>query len=198
MQRSSIKTKIEDIVNYWFSRVDECGLSVDASEAHERCWRCGCRTKLERCHIIPASSGGKDEPSNLVLLCKRCHIDNPNVTDPEIMWDWLRAYSVPFYDTFWDLLGLKEYEFIYHKSFFSELEDLGINNTDEINNLLKEFAPIIIKEVKHHYGHPYINTATIAGAYRMILKKIARKYNKIITPLDYSVPRRQWYFGNEK
>ncbi|MCZ7695340.1 hypothetical protein [Mediterraneibacter gnavus] len=24
-------------------------------------------------------------PSNHVLLCSRCHLDNPNVADPEIM-----------------------------------------------------------------------------------------------------------------
>ncbi|MCZ0632436.1 hypothetical protein [Mediterraneibacter gnavus] len=24
-------------------------------------------------------------PSNYVLLCSRCHLDNPNVADPEIM-----------------------------------------------------------------------------------------------------------------
>ena len=24
---------------------------------------------------------GKDEPSNFVLLCHRCHIDNPNISD---------------------------------------------------------------------------------------------------------------------
>ena len=198
MKRDSIKTKIKDIVDYWFTRVDECGLSVDASEAHERCWRCGCKKNLERCHIIPASLGGKDEPSNLVLLCKRCHLENPNVNDPEIMWDWLRAYGVPFYDTFWDLLGQKEYEFIYHKSFISELEDLGIVDIDDINKILKEYAPIIIKEVRHHYGHPYMNTATIAGAYRMVLKKIAAKYNKKIPPVDYFAPRRPWYISSRQ
>lgn len=153
MKREPIKTKIEDIVNYWFFEklIEESGLSVDAAEAHERCWRCGCEKNLERCHIVPASLGGKDEPSNLVLLCKRCHIDNPNITDPEIMWDWLRAYAVPLYDTFWDHLGRKEYEFIYHKSFYSELVDLGITDPAEANKLMEHFLPQIIKEVGHHY-----------------------------------------------
>lgn len=86
-KRTAIKTTIPEIVDYWFSRVYEGDLSVDASEAHERCWRCGYQTKLERCHIIPHSRGGADEPSNLVLLCKKCHLENPNVSDPEIMWD---------------------------------------------------------------------------------------------------------------
>jgi len=69
-KREAIKTSIEEIVDYWKRHEDECGLSVDWAEAHERCWRCGCEKNLERCHIIPDSLGGKDEPSNLVLLCK--------------------------------------------------------------------------------------------------------------------------------
>lgn len=113
--RKNIKTSVHDIVDYWFKRVDESDLSVDMAEAHERCWRCGCERNLERCHIVPDSLGGKDEPSNLVLLCKRCHADGPNVADEEIMWDWTKSYRVPFYDTFWSILGQKEYAFIYKK-----------------------------------------------------------------------------------
>ena len=62
MTKQSIKTTKEDIVNYWFfeQMIDESGLSVDAAEAYERCWRCGCEKRLERCHIIPESLGGKD------------------------------------------------------------------------------------------------------------------------------------------
>lgn len=99
-KRENIKTTIEEIVAYWSEHEDESGLSVDFSEAFERCWRCGYKRKLEHCHIVPASRGGEDIPSNFVLLCKDCHKDAPNVTDPEIMWDWLRAYVVPFYDSF--------------------------------------------------------------------------------------------------
>ena len=100
-KRTSIKTTISQAVDYWSKRIDECGLSVDWSEAYTHCWRCGCEKNLERCHIIPDSLGGEDAPHNIVLLCKRCHVDGPNVTDPEIMWDWIRAYGVPLYETFW-------------------------------------------------------------------------------------------------
>ena len=65
---------------------EECGLSVDWAEAHERCWQCGCKRGLQRCHIVPHALGGEDAPSNLVLLCGRCHLDNPNVADTEVMW----------------------------------------------------------------------------------------------------------------
>lgn len=42
-QRKTIKTTKKQIVNYWVQHVDESDLSVDFSEAEERCWRCGCK-----------------------------------------------------------------------------------------------------------------------------------------------------------
>lgn len=187
-KRESIKTSIEEIVNYWFRRVDESLLSVDAAEAHERCWRCGCERHLQRCHIVPDSLGGKDEPSNLVLLCKRCHADGPNVTDPDIMWDWIKSYSVPFYDTFWSILGQKEYAFIYKRTVIEELENLGITDPDEIKDKFTIINKELIKEASIHFGQPYFNTTTIAGLYRMFLKKLAKEMNKELEPpkADYS------------
>ncbi|MDI1352804.1 MAG: HNH endonuclease signature motif containing protein [bacterium] len=115
----------QQIIDYWSIRVYEGDLSIDFSEADERCWRCGYKSSLEKCHIVPHSLGGKDEPSNYVLLCKLCHEENPNVDDPNIMWDWLKAHKVDFYDTYWVLRGLKEYEFIYGKS----LDNPGTNTS---------------------------------------------------------------------
>ena len=200
MTKQSIKTKKEDIINYWFfeQMVDECGLSVDAAEAHERCWRCGFKHNLERCHIVPESLGGKDEPSNLVLLCHRCHIDNPNITDPEIMWDWIRAYGVPIYDMFWHHIAMKEYEFIYHKNYYDELADIGISINSETKLMIKKYSQELIKETSYHFGHPYLNAATLAGFYRMLLKKLAKNYGrKTVLPPDYKTPRRPWWMGTK-
>lgn len=138
MGRKNIKTSKKEIADYWFSIIDECGLSVDAAEAHERCWRCGCEYPLEKCHIIPDSLGGKDKASNLVLLCCRCHVENPNVTDPEVMWDWLRAYGTAFYDTFWVIQGIKEYEFIYKKSLNEEFKERSIDDMNQFFKIVKE------------------------------------------------------------
>lgn len=196
MPRKSVKTKKKDIVNYWFfeKMIDESGLSVDATEADKRCWRCGCEHNLERCHIVPESLGCKDEPSNLVLLCHRCHIGNPNINDPEIMWYWIRAYAVPFYDSFWHYMAIKEYEFIYHKSYYDELADIGIPINRETQQLIKEYSKELIqKETCYHFGHPYLNTATLASFYRMLLKKLAQKHGKAIPPLDYNAPRKPWW-----
>lgn len=160
-------------MDYWFSIVDESRLSVDASEAHKRCWRCGSEKTLERCHIIPDSLGGEDKPSNLVLLCHRCHLDNPNVADTKIMWDWLRAYGTPFYDTFWNIQGMKEYEFIYRKSLEEEFKARNIVDTDRFKRIFSEQ----IHKTTFHYGHPYLNSATLAGVIRMALKKYGEESN---------------------
>ena len=122
--RQRIKTTVQESIDYWSGHVNECGLSVDWSEAETHCWRCGCKRNLERCHIVPHALGGKDEPSNIVLLCHRCHAEGPNVNDPEIMWDWLKAYGVSYYGTFWKIVGMKEYRFIYRHSVLKEAETI--------------------------------------------------------------------------
>lgn len=47
-------------------------------------------SKLERAHVVAASiGGGSKDPSNFVLLCKRCHHDAPMSNRPEILFDWM-------------------------------------------------------------------------------------------------------------
>jgi hypothetical protein len=76
--------------------VTGCTLSkaVIAAHHHERvdvCWACGRDSNhLERCHIIAQQFGGSDtNPANFVLLCHRCHLDAPDVTDGDEMWRWI-------------------------------------------------------------------------------------------------------------
>ena len=198
-KRKAIKTKIEEIVDYWAEHEDECGLSVDWEEAAERYWRCGCEKNLERCHIVPDSIGGKDEPSNLVLLCKRCHADGPNVDDPEIMWDWIRAYGVPFYDTFWSILGRREYKFIYGHSIYDELKYIVEESANEWNQdtymeIWKEKFQCAIERTGLHFGQPYLNTATMAGIYRMMLKDVAKDLGVEFPRKEENETRLSWYF----
>lgn len=199
-KRENIKTTIEEAVAYWRAHQDECGLSVDWSEAKERCWRCGCKRDLQWCHIVPDSLDGKDEPSNIVLLCKRCHAEGPNVSDPEIMWDWIRAYGVPFYDMFWNAVARKEYQFVYNKSLEEEIQDIigqaGCSEKDsQIQTLLKKSFELEPGQASIHYGQPYYNTATLVGIYRMSLKKIAAalQVEFPIREREADVPRRPWW-----
>ena len=79
--------------------------------------------KLQKCHIIPDSLGGLDDPSNLVLLCNRCHREAPNVKDEEIIWKWLKAYKQSAYDCFWVDRAYCEYKRIFNREPFSSLND---------------------------------------------------------------------------
>lgn len=170
----NIKTTIVEIIKYWSLNIDECELSIDFSDASERCWRCGYKSKLQRCHIIPYSLGGKDIPDNFVLLCRLCHADGPNIADPGFFWDWLKAHKMTFYDTFWTDQGIREYEFIYKKSLMKEFSDLNISDFEKIKILMKEE----IDKCTWHWGQPRMNSATIAGLFRMIVKRLEKEKSK--------------------
>ncbi|MGK7942775.1 MAG: HNH endonuclease [Crocosphaera sp.] len=111
-QKSTLPTTSE-ILNYWKERIwDLEGFFIDLGEP--TCWVCGedwnCRydiknsnasyekawekAPLQRCHIIPRSLGGSNEPSNLFLMCKECHDLAPNTSHPEIFFQWARQQSV--------------------------------------------------------------------------------------------------------
>jgi len=45
--------------------------------------------KLQRSHIIPVALGGGNDPSNLVMLCKRCNTNNPHTKDRDWYLNWL-------------------------------------------------------------------------------------------------------------
>lgn len=198
-KRKPIKTTIKDAIEYWKYLVDEEDLSVDWSEADTHCWRCGYQKNLIRCHIIPDSLGGEDAPSNIVLLCKRCHSEGPNVNDKDIMWDWIKAYRVPFYDTFWYIVGSREYQFIYKKTLSDEISDiLKAANEDfdykKVEEILLEIRKSINKEGSIHFGQPYFNAATIAGLYRITLKRFAETYNvKFPIESDNKTTKKPWY-----
>src|SRR5688500_11752055 len=88
-----VRTSETEIIEYWADCIDECSFGVDWADANEVCWRCGHESyNLHKCHIVPHSLGGLDTPSNLVLLCGRCHVENPNTDDPEFFWLWIRAH----------------------------------------------------------------------------------------------------------
>lgn len=198
-KRENIKTTIAEIVEYWSKRVDDWDLTVEWGQAHKCCWRCGYETPLERAHIIPDSLGGLDEPSNFVLLCTHCHASAPNVLDPEIMWDWLKAYSTNNVVPFSMALAVREYKFIYGQSPLKELEQiLKETNKQESDfdfNEIKQQLFSVGNGTSTHFGQPYLNTSTYAGFMRMFLKDLALKYGvefpKEISEEEYKTP---WYF----
>ncbi len=71
----------------------------------DRCWCCRAlenwwltpdneidqsrNTRIERCHIVPHSLGGKDNPLNFVLLCVDCHRKSPDIKDEFSLFKWM-------------------------------------------------------------------------------------------------------------
>lgn len=157
----------QEIVNYWTSHQSECDLSVDWAEAEKRCWRCSEKRKLQRCHIIPRTLGGGESPSNLILLCGQCHSEAPNVNDSEFMWTWLRAHAAPFYGTYWQERGVREYEFIFGEKPFE-----GLQYSKEMISHIEDAFTKLRKQTSTHWGQGKINPATWAWAIRQLDQKL--------------------------
>lgn len=126
------------------------------------CWNCRCKRKLQRCHIVPDSKGGEDKHSNFILLCSECHRNSPHIGDSEIMWDWIKSNSVPLYDTYWQIKTTKKYEI----SMDEELDKRNIKSISEIEPIMKK----IICNTGHHFGLNHLNTASVAGAFRLTMR----------------------------
>ena len=176
--REAIKTTSKQIVDYWIEHLSDHMIGVEWEDAMEYCWRCACKRRLQRCHIIPDSLGGKDEPSNMVLLCEECHSEGPNVDDPEVMWDWISAYRVPFYDTFWLVQGMKEYEYIYgtpmEKDVCNILASVAVDELSK--DIIRKYLERAMSHSSIHFGQSYPNAATMAGTLRIMVKTIAKDY----------------------
>jgi len=155
------------IVAYWSQREEEGELSVDWSEAHERCWRCGCKAKLTQCHIIPDSCGGTVKPSNLVLLCHLCHREAPNLADPRFMWIWLHAYKAGCYGDFLIERAKEEFERMFKRKPFSEVDEAIIAEDD-----LKNAAEKYVRKAIVHFGESRLNHSTLACIFYLVEEQL--------------------------
>jgi hypothetical protein len=121
-KRKSTLPTINRIADYWENHIDESYLGVDFSESRQRCWRCGYETKsLQKCHIVPESLGGLSDPSNLVVLCGRCHRDAPNVKHKHFMFSWIFFTRSPFYECSHQTKNDNLFELFFNRKFTSDI-----------------------------------------------------------------------------
>jgi hypothetical protein len=84
---------------------------TDVLEAARSCWACGyCRNgfKPTRAHIVASAHGGADDdPSNYLLLCEKCHREQPDGHPFEVQLVWLKNHEWYSYDTALELHILK-------------------------------------------------------------------------------------------
>lgn len=168
----------EKIALFWLPKLKQYGIFEDIDTALYHCWRCNSRRRLERCHIMPSSLGGKDHESNLVLLCSRCHTEGPNVADSEVMWDWILSYRENYQNDFWNKLGEQEYKQIYGRSIQEDVT-LVVNETntslssEEIKQLFASCVSKAKLNASVHFSQPFYNHATMAGIFHMALKEFS-------------------------
>ena len=134
------KTNLKDIAIYWRKNPYCCEteLNFDWIDNEKVCWNCAKETKsLERCHIIPHSLNGIDEPNNYVLLCNQCHKQAPNNNNKNYMWEWIKSNKTPIslYNTYLVNNSLIEFKKKEGYSFLSKA--INIKNLEEkiINEL---------------------------------------------------------------
>lgn len=171
-----MKSTPKEIVKYWSENQSECGLSIDWSEAETRCWRCAEETTLHRCHIVPDALQGEDHPSNLVLLCLKCHRDAPNVTDLNFMWIWLRAHAVPYYGQFWMNRAIQEFELIFGRKPFSILDQSKVN-LHSLNDAISKS----MQSVTHHFGEGSLNPSTLAWILSQVEAEAKMQAEKMVS-----------------
>jgi hypothetical protein len=71
---------------FWDYEEPECW----ACRRYADSWTTWEKTSLQRCHVMPSANGGRDNPTNLVLMCRRCHEDSPDTDLPDLIFEWMR------------------------------------------------------------------------------------------------------------
>ena len=51
-----------------------------------------------------------------------------------------------------------------------------LDNTEAVDAAVKQALSSVMEKASVHFGQPYLNTATMAGLYRMMLKEMAASY----------------------
>ena len=101
-RRGDVRQKRDDlrepdwipVVNDWSEpSCWACGKPIDTgkeADDPEKIWGFRkVRERLNRCHIVPDSCGGFDQPDNLFLLCSQCHVVSPDTTNRAAFLRWV-------------------------------------------------------------------------------------------------------------
>jgi 5-methylcytosine-specific restriction endonuclease McrA len=164
----------QEIANYWDSNVCELDLNIDFSEALTHCWACGYKHKLEAAHIIPHCLGGECIPSNLVLLCKKCNLDNPHSLSREDFWNWIKTRKEENKDGLYDTSNVykiyKEYKLLYDRDLEEECLKIFLKTKYDFAEELKSFIDI---NTKHYF---LSNLSSKAVFFKNFLSHIENKY----------------------
>ena len=173
------------IFEAWKDRLGELGFFIDWGEPS--CWACGfhygakydikksdagwseilrCwdRIPLQRCHIVPRSLGGANDPTNLFLMCRECHDLAPNTTIPEVFFEWAQRQSFYVRDSSKILAAFNAYgiepadqeelgKLIMSEAFHAWMSDKVGSHRPQSNyaSVLSRFTPATLIGLAVHY-----------------------------------------------
>ena len=89
---------VKDCWDHHSQCISEIDVAVDWGDwetEQKRCWCCGHKGKLQKCHIVPKSLGGSLDPENIIPLCAQCHDKAPDVVDKNEMFRWVGDQQNP-------------------------------------------------------------------------------------------------------
>jgi hypothetical protein len=144
-----------------------CGFWGTTDDEPPDVWKAWNRARLDRCHLVPRTLGGDDQPANLVLLCSRCHRDAPNVADPTYMLRWIADRGS------WVTRELSLIEGAIDRAGF---RDVVASLSDEQLAAHRELFPELLRSWTATHG-PYVTDSTIEAA---IVESIVRLGYKVV------------------
>lgn len=119
-------------------------------------------SKLNRCHIVPAMLGGGDKPSNLFLLCERCHVESPDTSNPANFYRWVAKRRNEYIN------GDLRAEIMF-KEIEASLQERGLRGIEQVVNdvamrggRMEGLSEYLQKHVGIHAGH-VSHSSIIAG-----------------------------------
>ena len=87
------------------------------------------------------------------------------------MWLWLRATCISLYDTYWTQRGIEEFEKMFDRKPFSNLDESKVSPNEALGLLRQEFDQTTV-----HWGEGRLNPSTIACVIAEIEEKLTHKY----------------------
>jgi|14BtaG_2_1085337.scaffolds.fasta_scaffold45255_2 5-methylcytosine-specific restriction endonuclease McrA len=103
-------------------------------------------TFLERCHIVPKMLGGSNDCSNLVLLCKHCHKQSPDVKKAKFIQKWIANKKPHGHDLFQALSQINEDAIKYVAQNIEEFQDYFLENAGQHGGGISETTKAFLIE----------------------------------------------------
>jgi hypothetical protein len=89
------------IKEHWASYLVDIGKFDSKEEVFEAdyCFACGFlftkdESNTERAHIVPRYISDDDSPSNIHLLCQKCHVDSEIIADRKVYMKWFNERNI--------------------------------------------------------------------------------------------------------